>query len=79
MNRFIVRTLGYWGRGETIQDAAMKCWQSGAKPKDGCIINLITGDTDPTVNSHGDIIRSTSSENITIGRVPLKHALKFMP
>ena len=65
---FIVMTLGYWGRGETLKQAALNCKKTmGGVPGARACAFLIEGDDKATVDGMGCICRDSGSENITIG------------
>lgn len=54
---FIVMVLGYWGCGDTIKAAALKCKQEGAKGTDKAIVLFYVGDDKPEVDSNGYTLR----------------------
>jgi len=64
--------LGYWGRGDTIQEAAKNCSRAGASGKDITVIDLFvhpTEDPKPQVVSWGLTYQFTSgSECIRIAK-----------
>jgi len=64
---FLTVSLGFWGRGKTIKEAALNLKKSGCKAKDSIAIYLILGDNTPAVDSQGYIVRDAGSENILIG------------
>lgn len=64
---FIVMVLGYWGRGKTVKEAAMKCRKSGGSNGNRAIVRCIINDDEPTVNGMGEICRAPGSQNIDCG------------
>lgn len=73
---YLALVMGYWGRGKTPKEAAMKCKQEGGRSKDFCIVYRIDGDDTAEVNSQGYTIRDPGSENTEHGRGKLSQFLK---
>lgn len=65
-NCFLVVTLGCWGRGQTIREAAQSCRQSGAALTDKARVQLILGDATAEVNSSGYVVREPASQNLDV-------------
>jgi hypothetical protein len=63
---FVVLVLGYWGRGDTLKEAAEACKEAGGRAKDRAIARLILDTADkekPSVDGdgflryHGELFR----------------------
>lgn len=66
---FIVVSLGYWGRGDTLHDAAQNCLRSGARRTDDCYVQLVIGDDKPEISSGGMMVRESGSDVLRIGNL----------
>ena len=66
---FIVVSLGYWGRGNTLGDAAQNCLRAGARRKDDCYAQLVIGDDKPEITSGGMLEREQGSDVLRIGNL----------
>ena len=79
--RFLAVSLGsgggYWGRGETIAEAAQNIKKEGAFTRDKCALFLILGDDKPTVTGGGHIQRAADSQNFKLGVVTVGQALRM--
>lgn len=64
---YVVMVLGYWGRGETIAEAAQQCVKAGAKRNEKASLRLILGDPKPTVSNDGYLSRAPGSEMHYLG------------
>lgn len=65
---FLVQSLGYWGRGATVKEAAKQCHKAGASSKGDAVVHLIIGDDKPEISSDGmDILLQKGSKIILIG------------
>ncbi len=65
---FIVMVLGYWGRGKTVKEAALKCKEQGAKRTDRTVVYFFIGDDKPEVNDMGSTLRVAGSESFLIAK-----------
>jgi len=69
---FLVQMLGYWGRGATIQEAALNCSKAGASGKDITVIDLFTNPTtepEPRITSGGMMYEAAAgSDRIRIAK-----------
>ena len=75
---FIVVSLGYWGRGKTLYDAAKQCKEAGARSTDECYAQIIIGDDKPAITGGGMLEREQGSEVINLGcRFKLGNILKL--
>jgi hypothetical protein len=70
---FVVLTLGYWGKGETINQAALNCHEAGSPKTEPTLARLIISPTDlpdlekqVQVNDVGDILYPQTCEVIPI-------------
>lgn len=59
-NTFVILTLGYWGKGRTITEAANNCRKEGGSKSDCVVIRMFPNTTDEqhkaiTVNGYGEI------------------------
>lgn len=74
---FIVQTMGYWGRGQTPFDAAVRCKQAGAKLGDLCIVDLFVGDDRPSIVRYGMFVEHDHEAiRITIGQFTLGQIIR---
>jgi hypothetical protein len=64
---FLVRSLKYWGRGETIKEAALQCRSEGAELGDPVVVKLVLGDEFPTMTGTGEIFTEKKCEVVDIG------------
>lgn len=55
---FVVVSLGYWGKGETLKEAAVNCVKSGGTMSDKCVAYCYVGERagETTVDSCGNIL-----------------------
>lgn len=67
MHTFIVMVVGYWGRGNSLPEAARNCKANGCRVSERAAAWIITGDDKASVNDRGYIERAPNSENIMIG------------
>lgn len=65
---YIVAVLGYWGRGETIKEAAESCKKWGGKNKDSAAIWVVTNDLKPYIDSNGRVCRDAKSDIDYVGK-----------
>jgi hypothetical protein len=70
---FIVTTLGYWARGNSIKQAAIGCQKNGARAKDTATAWLVMNDPTAEVNECGYIIREYKSSLVKIGTTTISH------
>lgn len=70
---FVVMTLGYWGKGETVQKAAQNCIQAGSRKTEPALVRLIISPTDipdleqqVSVNGMGEIVYPQDCEVIPV-------------
>jgi hypothetical protein len=70
---FVVVTLGYWGKGEDINEAALNCHEAGSPKTEPALARLIISPTDlpdlkkqVVVNDVGDILYPQTCEVIPI-------------
>ena len=60
--------LGYWGRGNTLEDATARLKEQGAKVKSQKVIYfLIVGDADAIVDRRGNIVSEVNSATVQLG------------
>lgn len=59
---FIVLTLGYWGRGKSVAEAAKECRKNGAQKSQAAVVKMIIGDETPEVDRDGYLIHDAGSE-----------------
>jgi len=81
---FIVMTSnGYWGRGQTLMDAALACKKAGARADNYCVASLVVGDDEPEVDGYGFICHGgkekQGSKLISIGLFKRLGSLYFNP
>lgn len=74
---FIVATnTQYWGRGKTLEEAAVECRKAGAGRFDEAVVTVVLNDDEPYVNGMGAVCYKAVGESIVIGSVgPLKGML----
>jgi len=76
---FIVMVVGYWGKGESIKLAALKCKKSGANSSDKALIKMVTGDETAYVDDYGAINHKMGAEVIHIAKfIPLSVLTKLI-
>ena len=70
---FIVMTCGYWGKGETVNLAALQCHKAGSRKTELSLCRLIISPTDlpdlekqVSVNDMGDILYPQTCEVIPV-------------
>jgi hypothetical protein len=70
---FVVLTLGYWGKGQSLSQAAQNCHQAGSRKTEPALARLIMSPTDlpdlekqVTVNDVGDILYPQTCEVIPL-------------
>lgn len=54
---FIVQSLGYWGHGATVKQAAEQCLKAGASKGDKTVVDFFVGDDKPTIAHDGMTIQ----------------------
>lgn len=68
--KFLVMTLGFWGRGNTLREAAQNCLRSGASRKQSAAVKLYLHpeeDPDPELLNALQIAYTAGSQVIDIG------------
>lgn len=63
---YIVMTLGFWGRGLTVTEAARNCKKAGGKYTDISTAWIVVGDSTPRIDSQGFMIREGDSESFLV-------------
>jgi hypothetical protein len=74
--QYLVQTLGYWGRGLTIKEAAQSCFRAGAIRRNKCIVEVFTHPTEdpsPEINWGGLMVsyREGSTKESVMNQVTL--------
>jgi hypothetical protein len=64
---FVVMTLGYWGRGKTIAEAANNCAKEGGRAGDVAVVKLVVGHDRPEVTTDGYLAYAQNSELFHVG------------
>lgn len=65
----VVTNCGHWGRGNTLEAAAIAAHKVGARKTSKAFVVLVVNDDTPEVNQGGCIISNSDSDQFNIGWV----------
>lgn len=64
---FLVMVSGYWGRGQSLKEAALQCERAGGRRMDTAVATLVIGDNTACINGLS-IEYAQGSEVIELGK-----------